>query len=168
MSVLSRLFLLPGAVALLLASPLLLAQPDPAERIGDWIKVCEPIPNSTQKTCGIIQNVIIQETGESVLKAVVREESIGHTVLLSLPLGFALPPGIEVRVDQGAAVRYPVQTCTNHGCLSGWLLDDAKINAMKRGATMTVTLLDLNGTPFEIPISLTGFTKGFEAIRTAR
>jgi invasion protein IalB len=143
-----------------------IATPTPVveEKYGDWVKICEKVPESEVEICGLVQNVMIKESGQSVLKAVVRKQAEGTSILLNLPLGFSLPQGVKIAVDDSEGQVHPVQTCTQTGCLTGWLMDTDYINALKAGARMHITIVDMNKTPFQIPLSLTGFTKGFGAL----
>ena len=70
---------------------------------GAWTFRCEQPKNAEQSNCIILQNLVLQAGGHTVLQL-----SIGippndgmPTVLISLPLGISLPPGISIRIDSG-------------------------------------------------------------------
>lgn len=136
------------------------------ERFGDWSRLCEQV-SAGGKVCGLAQNIQLKDSGQSVLKVIVRRHAEGSSILLNLPLGFSLPPGVRVQIDESEAKIHPVQTCTQGGCLVGWPVDDAYIELMKQGKAMSVTLVTLEGEPFSIPVSLNGFTKGFGTIKAS-
>ncbi len=143
-----------------------IATPPPVEeeKYGDWVKICEKAPESGAEICGLVQNVMLKESGQSVLKAVVRKQPEGVSMLLNLPLGFSLPQGVKIAVDESEPQVRPVETCSQTGCLTGWLMSDAEVSAMKAGAKMYATIMDMQQTPFKIPLSLSGFTAGFGAL----
>ena len=157
-------FLLLGHSLVLHAEETAATTVDPSDKYGDWVRMCETIKESETIVCGLVQNVLLKESGQSVLKIIIRNDLSGSTILLSLPLGFAIPPGVAVNVDKSETIQKQVQTCTQSGCLAGWQLDEEFINIMKRGVKMYVTIMDLQGKPFQIPVSLSGFTKGFDSL----
>ena len=68
--------------------------------------------------CRAVQQVFQRETRQLVLSAVVRPAADAKTgaMVLTLPLGLNLTEPVTIKVDNGAAERQPIQTCTNVGC----------------------------------------------------
>jgi invasion protein IalB len=54
-------------------------------------------------------------------------------MVLTLPLGLNLTEPVTIKVDNGAAERQPIQTCTNVGCFVALTLSDKMIAAMRPG-----------------------------------
>lgn len=136
-----------------------------SNKYGDWLQICETIGESSSEVCGLVQEVLQKNSGQSVLKIIIRNDSPSRpTILLNLPLGFALPAGVIVGIDKGNVFRHQIQTCTPIGCLAGWQLDADFIATMKQGVRMHVTIQDLQNKPFIIPVSLSGFTKGYASL----
>ena len=54
-------------------------------------------------------------------------------LLIQLPLGISLTEPVQLKVDNGTAERYPVQTCTNVGCIVNVPLKDPLMAALRSG-----------------------------------
>ena len=86
--------------------------------------------------CRAVQQVFQRETRQLVLSAVVRPAADAKTgaMVLTLPLGLNLTEPVTIKVDNGAAERQPIQTCTNVGCFVALTLTDKMIAAMRTGS----------------------------------
>jgi invasion protein IalB len=150
----------------------LLIQPAAAleegKRFQDWTIGCEKLTDqaNAQERCFIYQTVVNNETDQPVLQI-----AIGYlpgdekpAAILTVPLGVALPPGMGVSVDDGDVIRIPYERCVPKGCIAGIPLNDEVIGRFKRGLKAKVLLHD--GTrQVALPVSLKGFTKGFDSLR---
>jgi invasion protein IalB len=70
-------------------------------------------------------------------------------------------------VDGGPSKRYPFAFCTEVGCFSqvGFTADD--VNAFRRGARATLSIVPAGapeGTSVTLAVSLSGFTAGFAVL----
>jgi invasion protein IalB len=82
------------------------------------------------------------------------------------PLGTLLPPGLVLQIDDAQQRQYPFSWCDGAGCFARFAVDQASVDAMKRGSNAKLTLFSVGapGTPVELDISLSGFTAGFDEI----
>ena len=64
---------------------------------------------------------------------------------------------VAVKVDNGAAERQPIQTCTNVGCFVAMTLTDKMIAAMRTGSELKITVQDANKKPIDMGLPLLGF-----------
>src|SRR6188508_1788030 len=96
--------------------------------------------------CRAVQQVFQRETRQLVLSAAVRPAADAKTgaMLLTLPLGLNLTEPVAVKVDNGAAERQPIQTCTNVGCFVTLTLTDKMLAAMRTGSELKITVQDVN------------------------
>jgi invasion protein IalB len=108
--------------------------------------------------------VFQRETRQLVLSAVVRPAPDAKTgaMLLTLPLGLNLTEPVTVKVDNGAAERQPIQTCTNVGCFVTMTLNDKMLAAMRTGGELKVTVQDVNKKPIDMGLPLLGFGLAFD------
>jgi invasion protein IalB len=114
--------------------------------------------------CRAVQQVFQRETRQLVLSAVVRPAADAKTgaMVLTLPLGLNLTEPVTIKVDNGAAERQPIQTCTNVGCFVAMTLPDKMIAAMRTGADLKITVQDANKKPIDMTLPLLGFGVAFD------
>ena len=114
--------------------------------------------------CRAVQQVFQRDTRQLVLSAVVRPAADLKTgaMVLTLPLGLNLTEPVAVKVDNGAAERQPIQTCTNVGCFVAMTLTDKMIAAMRTGSELKVTVQDANKKPIDMGLPLLGFGPAFD------
>jgi invasion protein IalB len=83
-------------------------------------------------------------------------------LLIILPLGILLPPGVSLAIDGGAEVPLQVERCERQGCRIEMLLEPALLNRLKAGREAKVFFEALNPqgelTRLGVPVSLLGFT----------
>jgi invasion protein IalB len=84
------------------------------------------------------------------------------TLTIQLPLGISLTEPVQLRVDNGAIERLPVQTCTNAGCIVSQPLKDPFLAAMRGGTTLKISLQDTGKRPINIDVPLLGFGLAFD------
>ena len=110
------------------------------------------------------QSVRRKRRRQLVLSAVVRPAPDAKTgaMLLTLPLGLNLTEPVTVKVDNGAAERQPIQTCTNVGCFVTMTLTDKMLAAMRTGSELKITVQDVNKKPIDMGLPLLGFGLAFD------
>jgi Invasion protein B, involved in pathogenesis len=109
------------------------------------------------------QTVAQTTTARAILQAKIFKGE-DPTLLVSFPLGILLSTGWRYRIDGGSEAILPFEICDNTGCHAGVKLTPNLINAMKHGNEMKVTFFDAAQAPVEPVLSLTGFTKAWEAL----
>lgn len=157
----------PGAAQTQSTQP---AQPPgpPPQVFGDWFLPCEPAPQEgSGPRCVLLQNVINQENQQPLMQVAVgfygRDRQ--RVVVIKLPLGVTLPPGIQMRIDESPAAAVPFQICRPDGCQAFIPLDEKLLAAMKAGIGGTVSFRDAGNRPVQLPVSLKGFTAGFAEVK---
>jgi invasion protein IalB len=139
------------------------------QQFQDWTVGCERLPGMDRERCFIYQTVVNQDTDEPVLQIAIgylpmedgREQP---AALLTVPLGVALPPGIGLSVDDGDMIRLPYERCVPSGCIAGFPLENDLLSQFRRGTRAEIRLHDgVQGVG--LPVSLMGFTAGFNALR---
>lgn len=155
----------------LLLSAVLLATAGPAgaaesgKKFQDWGVQCETPEGADKETCFIFQNLVMKDSGQRVLQVMVGHlQNDKPAAVLTLPLGISLVQGVSVQVDDGDKKRIPVQRCQKNGCIAGLLLDDDLLAAFKGGKKAQVTFYDGRQRPVSVPVSLSGFTAGYQSL----
>lgn len=180
--------------AMLALSTTVQAAPKEGEKFKDWTVQCEkipvpdgklavkvegsedadkeateeaPAPVKEQELCQIVQTLTEQSSEQPVLQMAVGylpgvETPVGAFLL---PLGIWLPPGVELRVDEGKTGRIPVDTCDPAGCRAGVELDNEFLDSMKKGKELNVTFGGRNRQGITVPISLEGFTAALDSLK---
>ncbi|NMM42888.1 invasion associated locus B family protein [Rhodospirillaceae bacterium KN72] len=94
-----------------------------------------------------------------------RQAAAGATIIV--PLGTALPEGLALSVDGGEVRHYIFDVCTPAGCAANIALPDAQVAALKRGARANIAFVPIASPDrtVSVSISLSGFTKAYEALR---
>ncbi len=145
------------------------AEADPGESrvFRDWRLECEQPKADGPRVCQISQRFVNQDDNRTLLHMAVgysiREDR--PAAIFTLPLGISLPPGVLVRVDQGESRRLPIEHCLPNGCRAYLALEESLLAELKAGLAAQVTIHDLNRNPVPIPVSLKGFTAGFNALK---
>lgn len=86
-------------------------------------------------------------------------------LIVQLPLGIQVTDKITLRVDEGQAEGYPVQTCTQTGCLVGAPASDALIAALRGGRELKVAFQSLAKQTITVTMPLAGFGLAYDKIK---
>jgi len=158
--------LLAGVLILFAASGGLLAAATDAQTFKDWRVRCEKPEGADEERCFLFQNVMLKKGKQQLLNiAVGYLQNMEHPVaVLTLPLGISLPPGVEFKVDGGEPMPLQVEHCLDRGCRVLLGLDDKLLAILKAGSQAQVTFYDGARRPIGVPVSLMGFTAGFNAL----
>ena len=138
------------------------------EEFGDWAHRCVTTAEGNDP-CNSYQ-LLLDSDGNSVAEISIiplangGQAAAGGTIIT--PLETLLTRQITLQIDNGAGRRYPFTFCARGGCVSrvGFTADD--IEAMKRGAAATITIVPAGSpdTPVALPVSLTGVTAAYDAL----
>ena len=142
---------------------------DKGQRFKDWTAGCEKLPGMDEERCFIYQTIVNKDNEQPVLQMAVGYLPVDGgqdrpAALLTVPLGVALPPGIGMKIDDAEPFRVGYERCVPTGCIAGFPLTDELIGRFKRGNRIEVRVHD-GLRPVAMPISLQGFTAGFDALR---
>ena len=158
-SVRSRLALVGLMVASAGFAPVLPAQAQ--EQPSAWRVECAGDGKTLE--CRAIQQMINREDKQLIAQLSARTAPDKSAVLLiQLPLGISLTEPVQLRVDNGTAERYPVQTCTNVGCIVSVPLKDAMLATMRSGTLLKISIQDTNKRTINIDVPLLGFGLAFD------
>jgi len=143
------------------------------EKVGDWDMRCLRTETPEDDPCQMYQ-LLLDEQGAPVAEFTLfrlpdgGQAIAGATVIV--PLETALQQQLRIRVDQGASKRYPFTLCNPLGCYARIGLTAQDVASYRAGATATLTIVPALAPdqPVNLPLSLIGFTKGFEMTSVAK
>ena len=110
-----------------------------------------------------IQQMINRDDKQLIAQLSARVTADKSAVLLiQLPLGIGLTEPVQLKVDNGTAERYPVQTCTNVGCIVSVPLKEPLMATMRSGTLLKISIQDTNKRTINIDVPLLGFGLAFD------
>ncbi len=139
------------------------------QHFEDWTVGCEKPPGEKTERCFIYQTVVNKKSNQPVLQMAVgylpgkAKNDDRPAALLTLPLGVALPPGVGFKIDDGKMIRLQFERCVPTGCIAGFPLNNDLLGKLKKGLKVEVRVSD-GQKVVTLPLSLKGFTAGFEAL----
>ena len=145
-----------------------------AEDEAPWAVICADADNA--ETCRMEQIQFVDQTVEGQQKRLgqllrvtvlyVGEEARRPLLVMKLPLGVDLRPGMVLRVDNHAQVLAPYLRCTNAGCEVQVELTAELVAQLKKGLKLQVGTRPFGSSKvMVIEASLNGFTRAFNSLK---
>jgi invasion protein IalB len=75
-----------------------------------------------------------------------------------------LPSGLGLKVDQTDIGRAGFVRCLPNGCIAEVIMDDKLVGQLKTGQTATFIIFQTPEEGIGIPVSLKGFSEGFDKL----
>lgn len=126
-----------------------------------WSIACSGRGNSAELACTASQTLVAKNTGQRALAVSISRNTQaagGYLARVSLPHGVSLPDGIELGIDQAQRTKHVIAVADQNGSYAVVPLDEARINAMKRGSILNVRVKGTTGDEVILQLSLAGFT----------
>ena len=145
-----------------------------AEDEAPWAVICADADNA--ETCRMEQTQFVDQTVEGQQKRLgqllritvlyVGEEARRPLLVMKLPLGVDLRPGMVLRVDNHEEVKAPYLRCTNAGCEVQVALTAELVAQLKNGLKLQVGARPFGSSKLLIiEASLIGFTRAFNRLK---
>ncbi len=133
---------------------------------GDWEMRCETPAGAQTEQCALTQFVQAADRDNIGLNVFIFRTADGQARLLRVfaPLGVFLPAGLGLRVDDASIGTAGFVRCLPEGCMAEAVIDDELLGKLRGGTTATFIVFETPEEGIGIPISLSGFTAGFEAL----
>jgi invasion protein IalB len=157
----------PILLSLLLVVPAqTLAQGQVKSKHGDWDLRCDTPPGAQSQQCVIMQFVTAQDRENVGLSVVVMKTADKQARILRVlaPLGVLLPRGLGLRIDNTDMGTTGFIRCLPNGCVSEVLMDDSLIQQLRSGKQAMFVIFQTPEEGIGVPISLAGFSEGFDAL----
>ncbi len=134
-----------------------------------WVKLCnkDPDPNS-KRVCVTVKDGRVESGLLVVSVAIIEMDGEQRKLMrMSLPYGVALQHGTRMIVDQGQPATAPFVTCLPPvvppgGCIADYDANADVINRMKKGQTLTVQAIHMNGQAMSPQLDLKDFAKAYD------
>ncbi len=132
----------------------------------DWQMSCDNPPGASFEQCALIQNVSAQDQPNVGLSVIVLKTADKQARLLRVlaPLGILLPNGLGLNVDGTDMGRVAFVRCLPNGCVAEVVMDDELIKILTEGKTAIFVVFKTPEEGIGIPVSLSGFKEGFNAL----
>jgi invasion protein IalB len=145
------------------------ADPPPgnAPAPAGWAARCTSASREAALECAIEQTAVLSKTGQLLVLVNIRVPSDTHkpVALVQLPLGFDLPGGAKLQVDDGKPTDLQIQTCENRGCFAGLPVAPDLLAALKSGKQLKVSFQNLAKETISIPMPLADFAAAYDKIK---
>jgi len=117
--------------------------------------------------CRAINRVNHRDTRELIAAVAIRipPDSKKPAVIIQLPLGIQVTDKVTLRVDDGKTEGFPIQTCTQTGCLIGAPASDALISAFRSGRELKVAFQSVANQTITVTMPLAGFALAYDKIK---
>jgi invasion protein IalB len=159
-----------AAAGMMLASPQALAQDEAKQKKPQdaWVKLCEKAPSLQEEgkelnVCLTHHERIDGNTGRVLVSAAIREVEgkDQKSLMVMVPLGMALPAGVQAKIDDNDPIKLKYTLCHVGGCTAETQASDDLVEKFKKGEKIVVAAVNLAGKPIGFPVPLTGFTKAY-------
>lgn len=170
--VLLRRVALSAAFTALLTGPVLAQAPQPQQpgvvksNHGAWSIVCDKPAGASAEQCALMQNVIADDRPEVGLSVVILKTADRKAKILRVlaPLGVLLPNGLGLNIDGKDIGRAYFVRCFSDGCYAEVVLEDALLKTLRAGKQATFIVFQSPEEGIGIPVDLTGFGEGYDAL----
>jgi invasion protein IalB len=117
--------------------------------------------------CRAINRVNHRDTRELIAAVAIRipPDSKKPAVVVQLPLGIQVTDKVTLRVDEGKTEGFPIQTCTQTGCLIGAPASDALISALRSGRELKLAFQSAAKQTITVTMPLAGFALAYDKIK---
>ncbi len=128
-----------------------------------WIKVCGKGPETNNKQVCVLTKDGRLENGMPVaIVQLFEPEGEPKVMRVTVPLGMQLQHGTRMIIDQEQPAQQPYKICFPVGCMSDYPVTDDMIAKMKKGQTITLQAINMQGTPISLPLPLNDFAKAYD------
>lgn len=86
-------------------------------------------------------------------------------MIVTVPIGVLLGPGLGMSVDAGKPVTLPFESCQPGGCRAVVDMDQPTLDQIRRGARMTMRFVGADRNALDIPVSLKGVDAALKQLR---
>lgn len=130
-----------------------------------WVKLCEEQKGETKRTvCLTHHERFHPTTGQPLVSAAIRSITgqKQETIMIMVPLGRLLKPGLFLKVDKEEALTLPYSYCTVVGCVAEVPANPEIIASLKKGSQLTIGTIDVARKKIGFKVPLTGFTNAYD------
>jgi invasion protein IalB len=145
------------------------ANNQPQLMYSPWIKVC----NSNEKqanskpVCVTAKDGRLENGMPVAAVALIEPQGDPRKLLrVTVPLGMQLQHGTRLIIDQDQPATAPYFMCFPNGCMADYEANADMVTKLKKGKTLTVQAINMNGQPISLPLPLNDFAKAYDGPAT--
>ncbi len=146
------------------------AKKQSAKKESSWVKLCEDKPTVNEglakdvKICLTHHERLSAVNGMVLVSAAIRnvEGAKNEQLMVLVPLGVALPPGLQVRIDENKPIPLKFTFCHVGGCTAEAVATKEVVTQFKKGQKMVVLAINNTGKTVGFPVPLKGFSKAYD------
>ncbi len=139
------------------------AAPAVPEDTYPWVKICQK--DAEGKSVCLIAKELRGANGELIASVAMRdtEGEPKKTLLIAVPPGILVQPGMRVMIDKGKPAEVKYRICFPNACYGDLDLSDQMAGDLKKGNLLIVTALTLQQKPTGYPFRLDTFKTALES-----
>jgi invasion protein IalB len=139
------------------------AEPPPQLMYSPWLKVCGKGPETNNKQVCVLTKDGRLENGMPVaIVQLFEPEGEAKVLRVTVPLGMQLQHGTRMMIDQDQPTQQPYKICFPVGCMADYPVPDDMVAKLKKGQTITLQAINMQGTPISLPLPLADFAKAYD------
>ncbi len=128
-----------------------------------WAKLCNQDEQLDKEICVVSQELRSADNGQLVASMSIRlVEGEKNIMIIAVPTGVILPPGLRVNVDENEPISAKYTICFPNACVARMELTDEYIASMKKGNNIGIAVIDGSQQTIGFPMTLIGFTSAFD------
>ncbi|MDP2621881.1 MAG: invasion associated locus B family protein [Hyphomicrobiales bacterium] len=156
-----------AAAAQIAGAPMAVAEGKIKATFDDWNLVCDTPPGARAEQCAMVQSVVAEDQQNVGLTVIVLKTADGQKRIIRVlaPLGVLLPSGLGLKIDDVDVGRAGFVRCLANGCIAEVIMQDDLIAKLRAGTTATFIVFKTPEQGVGIPVTLKGFSGGFEQLR---
>lgn len=133
---------------------------------GEWQIRCDSPPGAPGEQCALVQHVTAEDRENVGLSVYIMwtADKQARVLRVQAPLGLLLPGGLGLKVDGADIGHVFFERCMPIGCIAQVVMDDELLKTLKAGSEALFIIYHSPEEGIGIPISLAGFSAGFEAL----
>lgn len=136
------------------------------QKFKDWELRCADPGNGIEQ-CAMVQAFMSADGKRPIGAILIAKSPDGKQVAadVTVPLGVALPAGLQFRVDTTKANAYPFLLCEPKGCHAQIPIDAAMLAKLKKGSKASIAMANIRKEIATGTLSLRGFTAAFNNLK---
>lgn len=133
------------------------------EKESPWLKICNVDPKVNKQIC-FTSLEYRTNTGQFLASLGVKEieGEARKLLIIAVPTGRLIQPGLGVQIDNGKLVQAKYSICLPTTCVAELAIDDGFISSMKQGGKVTLTTFNQQAKAIPLEMTLVGFTKVYD------
>lgn len=128
----------------------------------NWNVSCQPNATAKKLVCELSRTITLAQTGQLFMKISIGAKPL--YLVLQLPHGLKLDEGVKIQIDDKKIVPIKFFTSNQAGAFTRTMISNEMLSALKSGSRMNITVHSTNGKALVTPISLLGFSLGFDRL----